>query len=169
MSDRKRAVGPVALAAALVAAAVALVIAAARGPSPPTTMDERVHAVAATLRCPVCQDLSVADSPSALAGEMRRTIERELRAGESPDEIRRGFVRAYGEWILQAPPKRGLDLVAWVTPLAFVGVALVAAVVALRRWTASRRPQRGGPEAAPLSVADRELLGRALAAPEDAP
>lgn len=161
-----------ALAAALLMAATALGVVAARGPQPPVGMDERVHAVAETLRCPVCQNLSVADSPSTLAGEMRRTIARRLEAGRTPQEIRAEFVAAYGEWILQAPPPRGINLVAWAAPAVLLLAGLVTAGVALQRWTArpSRRdlPGADGRGPAPLSAADRRLLDRALAgAPED--
>lgn len=161
-----------ALAAALLVSSAALGIVAARGPEPPGGMDQRVQAVAETLRCPVCQNLSVADSPSTLAGEMRRTIARRLEAGRSPDEIRAEFVAAYGEWILQAPPPRGINLVAWVGPAVLFLAGMVTAGAAIRRWTAhaSRRarPDQDGDGPPPLSPADRRLLDRALAgAPEE--
>lgn len=147
------------LTIAAVAAAVAVGAAAIRTPRRPATLDERVDAVATTLRCPVCQNLSVADSPSSLAGEMRRTIEDRLRAGDTPAEIRAGFAAAYGEWILQAPPKEGINLVAWLAgPAALLGGG-VAAAVAVRGWR-RRRPQIVSSDG--LSPAERTLLDRAM-------
>jgi cytochrome c-type biogenesis protein CcmH len=107
---------------------------AAGGDARPATMDERVHEIAAGLRCPVCMNLSVADSPSRLAGEMRSEIESKLRAGERPEEIRAFFVDRYGEWILLEPVRRGLNLIPWLVPVVglTVGVALWAGLVRRR-------------------------------------
>jgi cytochrome c-type biogenesis protein CcmH len=143
---RKR--GTILLLAAMGAAVVALAVAALRGPDRPATLDARVEAVASTLRCPVCQNLSVADSPSGLAGEMRRTIEERLRAGDGPAEIRADFAAAYGPWILQAPPKEGIILVA------------VAAAGVLAPFLIGR-PGRREPTVDPLEEERAELL-RAL-------
>jgi cytochrome c-type biogenesis protein CcmH len=109
---------------------------------------------------------------------MRATIGRELRAGRTPEQIRARFVDAYGEWILLAPPRRGLNLVAWIAPAVLLGAGLVMAGVAVRRWT-TRRVDPGGPRgvvAAPrtgvaagvVSPDDRRMLERALSAlPEE--
>jgi cytochrome c-type biogenesis protein CcmH len=145
----------------LLAAGVALAVAAVRGPAPPRTMTERVRAVASSLRCPICQNLSVADSPSGLAAEMRRTIAAELASGMTPDQIRRRFVASYGEWILEAPPKRGLDLLAWVGPALLVLGGLVAGALAIRRGTTERGTVPVGHSE--LAPEDRALLDRELA------
>jgi cytochrome c-type biogenesis protein CcmH len=171
------------LAAALAASAAALAFVAAQGVEQPRTLPDRVRAVASTLRCPVCQNLSVADSPSPLARQMRTTIGRELSAGRTADQIRAGFVQSYGEWILLSPPRRGLNLIAWIAPaLLFVG-GIAAAGFAVRRWTRAKEgtssPAATGPGSAgrtpiveadgvPLSADERVMLDRALAAlPED--
>jgi cytochrome c-type biogenesis protein CcmH len=154
------------LAAALLGAAGALALVALRGPAAPTSMDDRVHAVASTLRCPVCQNLTVADSPSSLAQEMRRTIARDLQAGRTPDEIRESFTRAYGAWVLESPPKRGIDLVAWIVPAMLAAGGLAAGLWAVRRWSGTAlaaEPHGDRPQDLGLTAADRSLVERALA------
>jgi cytochrome c-type biogenesis protein CcmH len=166
--------------AAILAAAATLAVVAIRGPATPAGLQERVRAVGATLRCPVCQDLSVADSPSSVAQDMRAEIARELQAGETPGQIRAGFVSAYGQWILLSPPRRGIGLVAWGVPLLLVLGGLAIAVGAIRRWSVAGSRARadegagataGSPHAAfdPLPAADRRLLDHALRSTEDEP
>ena len=98
---------------ALLVAAVAVVglaaVVASGGPDRTASIDDRVHEIGAGLRCPVCLNLSVADSPSALAGEMRAEIETQLRSGRSPEQVRAFFVDRYGEWILLAPTRRDFE------------------------------------------------------------
>src|SRR6186997_3175590 len=75
----------------------------ARARSADTALEARTSAVAATLRCPVCQGESIQESPSALAQQMRAVVRDRLRAGHTPDQIRAYFVSRYGEWILLEP------------------------------------------------------------------
>ena len=155
------------LAVALVAAAGALLVAGLRGSPPPASMQDRVRAVASELRCPVCQDLSVADSPSALARELRARIAPERGAGKSPAAIRQEFVHAYGDWILMSPPRHGLALVAWIIPALLFGAGLAIAIFSVARWTQADRERREPGATVPvedLGPADRRLLERALAA-----
>ena len=117
---------------ALLASGVAL--AARDAPS----VDDRMREIAAALRCPVCQNLSVADSPSQLAQQMRALIRERLVAGESREQIEAYFVSKYGEWVLLSPRRRGLNLLLWVGPLAGAALGLLLAARYLRRWV--RRP-----------------------------
>ena len=156
-----------ALAGVLLVAGGALAVVALRGPSAPPTMTDRVRAVASALRCPVCQNLSVADSPSRLAQQMRATIAQELGAGRTAEQIKSEFSASYGEWILLAPPKRGIGLIAWLAPLFLVVGALGAGLIAVRRWTAGRTvgSERGtvdAERASSITTADRRLLERSL-------
>jgi cytochrome c-type biogenesis protein CcmH len=133
---RRSRVGWLVLVAALLASGVGLVVVAARGSGPPRTLAEQVREVASSLRCPVCQNLSVADSSSRLASEMRAGIARDLQAGRSPAEIRQEFVAAYGEWILLSPPRRGINWMPWLAPAVLLIGGMAAAFAVTRRWAA---------------------------------
>lgn len=96
-------------------------------------LDARAQAIAAQLRCPVCQNESVADSPAELAAQMRALIREKLAAGETEEQIVAYFVSKYGDWILLEPPRRGVLWIVWVAPaLALLGGTAVV-VSYLRR------------------------------------
>jgi cytochrome c-type biogenesis protein CcmH len=98
-------------------------------------VEDRMREIASELRCVVCQNLSVADSPSDLAREMRNLVREQVEQGKTREEIQRYFVSRYGEYVLLSPPKRGFNLLVWGLPfLAVVAGAGVVYVVA-RRWT----------------------------------
>jgi cytochrome c-type biogenesis protein CcmH len=107
--------------------------------------EETVNAVAAQLRCVVCQNLSVADSPSETARQMRDIVRERLAAGDTPEQVIAYFVDKYGTWILLAPPRRGFTLLVWVAPFAALGVGLLVVAIVVRRWTGSGAGGRGGP------------------------
>jgi cytochrome c-type biogenesis protein CcmH len=102
--------------------------------------DQQVYEIAADLRCVVCQNLSVADSPSEMATQMRAIVRERLAAGETPAQVRQYFVERYGDWILLSPPRRGFTLVVWLAPLVAVLIGLGLVTVLVRRWTNRARP-----------------------------
>ena len=117
--------------------------------------EDVVHEVGLQLRCVVCQNLSVADSPSEMASQMRAIIRERLAAGESPAEVQRYFVERYGEWILLSPPRRGFNLLVWLVPLVAVVVGLAVTVALVWRWTHRRRGVRTAPVALDPAMSER--------------
>src|SRR5262245_24132579 len=83
-------------------------------------LDVRTKAVASQLRCPVCQGLSLQDSPSGLAQEMRAVVKDQLRSGKSDEQVKAYFVSKYGEWILLQPPAHGFNLAVYLLPVILV-------------------------------------------------
>lgn len=125
----KRWLPAIALGGALALVTLGLVFVIQLGPEP--TAAERADALARELRCPDCQGLSVADSPTGSAQEIRRQIDELTAAGASANEVRAHFVDRYGEWILLAPASAA----AWVIPFGVVCVG----VGSLAAWLVARK------------------------------
>ncbi len=135
---------------AVVVAGIALAAASspqtAVGSSSPD-LEDRVREVASELRCVVCQNLSVADSPSDLAKEMRNLVRELLEQGKTREEIQAYFVSRYGEFVLLAPPKRGFNLLVWGLPFVAIAVGACAVYFVAKRWTVQR--EQTGPSVDP--------------------
>lgn len=112
-------------------------------------LDARTAQVGALLRCPVCQGLSVADSPSGMAVDMKHQVRAMLASGYDEDQILAYFERSYGEFVRLKPPLRGVNWLVWLAPLA--GLLLGGSLV--WRMLVPRGPARGAP-AAPAAAAE---------------
>jgi cytochrome c-type biogenesis protein CcmH len=123
--------------------------------------EHTVRAIAADLRCVVCQSLSVADSPSETANQMRGIIRERLAAGDTPEQVKAYFVDKYGLWILLAPPRQGFNLLVWIVPFAGLAAGLVVLAVLLRRWT-RRSTGVGSPPAIVVDEAMRARIAREI-------
>jgi cytochrome c-type biogenesis protein CcmH len=134
-------------------AVTCLAIGTARTTGPDTTED-RINAVAKTIKCPTCQGESVADSNASTSREIRDDIAARLQRGETPDDIRAFYASTYGDQILLKPSASGVTALVWVLPVVVLVGAVAGLVVAFRRW-------RGGGTAR-ATDADRELVERAL-------
>jgi len=97
-------------------------------------LEAKVREIAATLRCPVCLNLSIADSPSQLARDMREIVREHLKRGESEAQVRAFFEARYGDWVDMKPRARGFNLLVWLLPAVAVLGGGTLIVVAVRRW-----------------------------------
>ncbi len=109
-------------------------------------LEARVREIASELRCPTCRALSVQDSPSGMAEEMRGLIREQLRAGKTPEEVRAYFLERYGEWILLKPKAEGFNWAVWLLPVVALAGGLVFVMLTARRWV-----QQGQARAAALT------------------
>ena len=123
--------------AVLVAVALALGVRHQGETVSPAQMTDRV---AAGLRCPVCQGLSVKDSDSPTARDIRADIGRRLDAGESTAEVRQAYVDRYGRWILLQPGSSGFEALAWAIPAAAGAAGAAGLAAAFWRWRHRRGP-----------------------------
>lgn len=88
-------------------------------------LNRRTLQIAAAIRCPVCQGLSIADSPSEMARNMKSQVEALLARGYTEEQISSYFERSYGQFVLLRPKFQGVNTLVWILPLA----ALVLGVV----------------------------------------
>jgi cytochrome c-type biogenesis protein CcmH len=114
---------------ALVVLAAVVVAGLAQGRPAPR---DRAEALAARLRCPDCQSISVAESDSQTARAIRAEIGRLVAAGRSDQQVLDYFVARYGRWVLLDPPPRGATLLLWVLPVAALAAG-VGVLVGYRR------------------------------------
>ena len=110
--------------------------------------------IASRLRCPVCQGLSVADSPSEMAVNMKTEVRDMLARGYTREQIEAHFVRSYGEFVLLAPKFEGVNALVWILPIAALLVGAFVVRMTLRRLAAAPRPRNVDPDLARV----RELV-----------
>jgi cytochrome c-type biogenesis protein CcmH len=139
---------------AIAVLAIAALAVATFDDGPPRTTEEQVEAIAKTLKCPVCDGQSVADSDAAASRAIRTEIIRLVEEGRSADEVRATISASFGDEVQLTPPASGLAGLVWILPVVVLGVALAGVGAALARW---RRRATSAP-----SDADRELVDQAL-------
>lgn len=102
-------------------------------------LEKRTKEVSSVLRCPVCQGLSVNDSPAEMAVNMKKEVRSLLAQGYTQEQVLSYFERSYGEFVRLQPPVRGINLLVWLGPIIalIAGAFIVAAVI--------RRSRAGAP------------------------
>lgn len=116
-------------------------------------LDAETQRVALLLRCPVCQGLSVAESPSQMALNMRAQVRELVAAGYDEEQVLRYFERSYGEFVRLEPPMRGVNWIVWLAPV----LGLLAGAWVVGRALRPRAAKAAEPSPA-QSVDDPELL-----------
>ena len=99
------------------------------------------------LMCPVCPAETIDQAQVEYSKQMRRVVREMLAQGSSQDEILDFFAERYGPQVLAAPPKSGLNLLAWIVPVVAV-VAVVAGGLLVIRSMAKRPSWPHGRDAA---------------------
>ena len=125
-------------------------------------LEKRVMALAAELRCLVCQNQTIADSNADLAIDLKNQVREKLKQGESEEKILEYMVTRYGDFVLYKPPVKATTLALWIGPF----VLLFAALAGLFYYILGRR--RATPAQA-LSEAEQERVRAMLEATKERP
>ncbi len=118
-------------------------------------LEARVNALAAELRCLVCQNQSLADSHAELAVDLKNQVREQLRAGRSEPQVVEYMTQRYGDFVLYRPPLKASTVLLWLGPLLLV---LLGGAVLMR----SLRQARSTPTAPALADADQARADRLL-------
>ncbi|MTD42509.1 cytochrome c-type biogenesis protein CcmH [Erwinia sp. CPCC 100877] len=82
------------------------------------------------LRCPKCQNNSIADSNAMIAADMRQKVYELQQQGKSRQQIIDYMVARYGHFVTYEPPLTPLTILLWLIPA--LCVVAGAAIIVIR-------------------------------------
>ncbi len=101
--------------------------------STPPTAAARAASIESVIRCPSCEDLSVAGSSAPTAVAVRATVRQLVGEGRTDAQVEQYLEARYGSTIVLDPPASGWSLLVWVLPVVCGLLAAVALTVVLVR------------------------------------
>lgn len=123
----------------------------------PRTPQERAHALAERVACPVCDGESVAESRNTASENIRTAIRQLVDDGTASDEEILGYLETnFGGQILLVPRATGFDALVWAVPIAALVCALAALGATFLRWRREAAADRDPTDE------DRALVAAAL-------
>ncbi len=95
--------------------------------------EKQFHELSNTLRCPKCQNNSIADSNAALAQDLRQKVYEMTKQGKSKDEIVDYMIARYGNFVTYNPPLTASTAILWIAPFSVLIVGFIVIVVRTKR------------------------------------
>ena len=99
--------------------------------------EERYEHILSELRCLVCQNQTVAESPADLSNDLRVEVKEMLERGATDQEILNFMSDRYGDFILYNPPVKPRTYVLWIGPFILLFGAIVFALLLVSRRSKS--------------------------------
>ena len=121
-------------------------------------LELRLKKLETELRCLVCQNQTLAESPAGLAGDLRRELRLLADQNKSNEEIKEHLRARYGDFVLYRPPVDGKTWLLWFGPFSL----LIGGAILL--WIMNRRRNAMMQPVAPVSA---DVLQRANAMLKD--
>jgi cytochrome c-type biogenesis protein CcmH len=111
--------------------------------SPPVSSGAaRISRLDSIIKCPACEDLSIAESDAPTSVTLRNEVAAWVHDGWSDQRIEQEVVARYGPAGLLLPSATGVDAALYFIPLGAIGVAVVS-----MSWFLWRRQRRLPPAA----------------------
>ena len=113
-------------------------------------LELRLKKLETELRCLVCQNQTLADSPAGLASDLRREVRLLAESGKSDEEIKQHLKARYGDFVLYKPTMESRTWLLWFGPFALlIGGAALAVMIA-------RRNRNDPTSVAPQAMSEQE-------------
>ncbi|MCZ7835834.1 cytochrome c-type biogenesis protein [Atlantibacter hermannii] len=116
--------------------------------------EQQFRELTAQLRCPKCQNNSIADSNAMIASDMRQKVYELQQQGQTQQQIIDYMVARYGNFVTYEPPITPGTIVLWLLPALFILGGIIVVV---------RRARTGQQAAAqPLNDLEQQRLKQLL-------
>lgn len=86
-----------------------------------------------SLRCPKCQNNSIADSNAMIASDMRLKVYELLQQGQTPGQVKQYMVARYGNFVTYEPPVMPSTIILWAGPALFVIIGALVIILRSRK------------------------------------
>ena len=114
----------------------------------------RYKALIDEFRCPKCLNTNLSGSDAPIARDLRRSVYRLVRDGQTDQQIRDFLQQRYGDFVLYKPPFSGRTAFIWLIP---IGLLLLGMAVLFALQSRGRRQQ-----AVALSAAEIKRLNELI-------
>ncbi|MFJ5448400.1 cytochrome c-type biogenesis protein [Pectobacterium carotovorum] len=113
------------------------------------TQEQQFRELTMQLRCPKCQNNSIADSNSMIASDMRQKVYELMQQGQTKEQVVDYMVDRYGYFVTYEPPITPFTVLLWLLPALFLAVG---------SWMIIRRARRIRSAKEPMSEQDKKRL-----------
>ncbi|MGB1271744.1 MAG: cytochrome c-type biogenesis protein [Endozoicomonas sp.] len=123
--------------------------------------ERRFYELTNELRCPKCQNQSIADSNAPIAHDLRREVHRLLVEEVEDEGVIDFMLSRYGEFVLYTPRFEAKTLVLWLGPLFLLLIGLVVLVVVVRNHKMASGVEHDNVTEEQRQALEQALVGKA--------
>ncbi|MCL6359031.1 cytochrome c-type biogenesis protein [Pectobacterium polaris] len=104
------------------------------------TQEQQFRELTMQLRCPKCQNNSIADSNSMIASDMRQKVYELMQQGQTKEQVVDYMVDRYGYFVTYEPPITPFTLLLWLLPALFLALGAGMIIRRARRIRSAKEP-----------------------------
>ncbi|AIA70731.1 cytochrome c-type biogenesis protein [Pectobacterium atrosepticum] len=104
------------------------------------TQEQQFRELTMQLRCPKCQNNSIADSNSMIASDMRQKVYELMQQGQTKEQVVDYMVDRYGYFVTYEPPITPFTILLWLLPALFLAAGAAMIIQRARRIRSAKEP-----------------------------